>query len=398
MLIFFIHGVSTRNAQYSSLLEKGLEKRFDRIPSFHSSFWGNVYAETSKLWNSVNQDLKTLDPEQFQHKDFRQGYFSLFIGDAFTYLNSNRGARIRRIIADQLKDFIAHNPHEKELHLIAHSLGTVILWDILFSNQFEPDDAAFEIREILKGSTYNTLGNQITLKSITTMGSPIPFFNIMLGITSKQINSLSEQYFSDSITWLNIINASDILAYPIKPIFNEINSSLKFKDYFIVNPGNPVQSILKKFENNFLIEDIIKNAQVVVSAASAHRSYWEDPTVADVIRNHILNIPPIPQIPPITPNLPNKIIDQVINRLNSLKSALKEPKSNLNDILTLDQPLLELRFKDGSGILKFTKNVFGIHHIYILDSKGSLVFVAYSKLRYVERLQQEIEIIRQEFC
>ncbi|MGV2388747.1 MAG UNVERIFIED_CONTAM: hypothetical protein LVR29_12035 [Microcystis novacekii LVE1205-3] len=58
-----------------------------------------------------------------------------------------RGKQIRRIIADQLIDLVQAYPQETELHIVAHSLGTVILWDLLFSERFDPRIPLHEIRD-----------------------------------------------------------------------------------------------------------------------------------------------------------------------------------------------------------------------------------------------------------
>jgi len=54
------------------------------------------------------------------------------------------------------------------------------------------------------------------LKSITTMGSPILFFNMMLNISSAKIKDFTEKYHHQPLRWLNIIHSSDIIAYPLK--------------------------------------------------------------------------------------------------------------------------------------------------------------------------------------
>lgn len=135
--------------------------------------------DVGKIWNWIHQDLKEIkkeDPQAdlqdiFRYQQFRQGLMSDFVGDALTYLNSERGVKIRELIADHLDDFIKRNPQETDLHIVAHSMGSVILWDILSSDRFNSDDAAFKIRALVKGDSSNR-EQKVYLKSITTMGSP----------------------------------------------------------------------------------------------------------------------------------------------------------------------------------------------------------------------------------
>ena len=145
MIIYFIHGVATRDASYANKLIKLIEEECKRknmaIPYCYAGFWGKVLKGTEKLWRDIEQELQTqkqknsnFNPEQsFRYQNFRKEYLSYFIGDAFSYLGSDRGTQIRRIIADQLIDLIQAYPRETELHIVAHSLGTVIILDLLFS-------------------------------------------------------------------------------------------------------------------------------------------------------------------------------------------------------------------------------------------------------------------------
>ena len=54
MLIYFIHGVATRDASYANKLIKLIEEECKRknqaIPYCYAGFWGNVLKGTEKLW------------------------------------------------------------------------------------------------------------------------------------------------------------------------------------------------------------------------------------------------------------------------------------------------------------------------------------------------------------
>jgi hypothetical protein len=55
-----------------------------------------------------------------RYRDFREGFFSEFVGDMFAYLNEKRGSEIRKLIAQQLIQFLQDHPQETELHIITH--------------------------------------------------------------------------------------------------------------------------------------------------------------------------------------------------------------------------------------------------------------------------------------
>ncbi|HEY9649046.1 MAG TPA: hypothetical protein V6C95_00175, partial [Coleofasciculaceae cyanobacterium] len=260
MLVFFIHGVATQNVKYAHPLEELIRDEFQKInqpyPYFYSSFWASVLRDVGKIWNYIDQDLQELQKDNpqadlhdiFRYQKFRKDFLFEFFGDAFTYLNSERGAKIRELIANQLEDFINRNPSETELHIVCHSLGTVILWDILFSDKFQPDDAAFKIRSMIEGLEGSDGIRKVYLKSITTMGSPILLFNMMLGISAEKLYSFAKAYENDQpLKWINIIHSSDIIAYPLRSsLGKDLSNTLKFQDKYIHNDANSIEQQLRE--------------------------------------------------------------------------------------------------------------------------------------------------------
>ena len=206
MLVFFIHGVATRDVKYADTLQNLIKEKFIQrekpLPYFYSSFWGAVLKDISKLFNWIHQDLQeakknhpqTSVDDIFRYQKFREGFFSEFVGDILSYLNPERGLAIRKLIAQQLYDFLKKNPEETELHIVAHSLGTVILWDVLFSDRFSSKDPASYIRSMLKDLNQPNVAHKASLKSITTMGSPILFLNTMLDVKPEQVKKFVDGF------------------------------------------------------------------------------------------------------------------------------------------------------------------------------------------------------------
>ena len=298
MLVFFIHGVATRDACYSSNLQQLIKTEFsqrgEKNPHFYASFWGSALTDMGKIWNGIDDDLahakkkySKSDSEEFlKYRSFREGFFSQFMGDFFTYMNPDKGRKIRKTIADQLYDFIEENPNNSELHIVAHSLGTVILWDILFSDRFSAKDPALSIRDMiqeLQNQTDVKLKHQVNLSSITIMGSPILLLNMMLDVRSEKVNQFAHLYSSEqSLRWLNLIHGSDLMAYPLKANLHLAeNSYLKFEDEYLLEDANWVEKIARNFGQNDLA--------MAVSSGDAHNSYWNCPHTARLITNNILN-------------------------------------------------------------------------------------------------------------
>jgi hypothetical protein len=288
MLIFFIHGVATRDVKYSHSLIDGIKKEFSRekqkLPYFYSSFWGHVLNDFNKIWNYIDEDLNSLEKENpsisskdsFRYRQFREGLISEFTGDMFTYMNESQGYEVRQLIADQLTKFVDKHPEEEEVHIVAHSLGTVILWDILFSDKFKDGDPAFVIREIISNQKSEAKNRKISLVSITTMGSPILFFNAMLGIDAKKIERKIQDCTTKKIQWLNIVHASDVIAYPLSASLNlSCNSKLIFHDQFICKDANLLETAARKIHQ--------QEVALAASMKDAHTSYWTSSEVAKSI-------------------------------------------------------------------------------------------------------------------
>lgn len=406
MLIFFIHGVATRDVKYADglkeLLRKEFTRRGQRLPHFHSGFWGNVLSDLGQMWNSIDEGFQQhgiQDTESlFRYQKFRKGFLSDFVGDAFTYLNPERGTKIRGLILQQLQDFTSRYPQEEQLHIIAHSLGAVVLWDILFSNRFSSNDPAFEIRGMLRGNSDLDGSSQVCLKSITTMGSPIPLFNLMFDVSSKKSMPLVNQDIY-SLKWINVVHSSDIIAYPIKSSL-EVDSSwdLSVHDEFIQKDSNAAERAVRKFVESPAASiftrsqayiDAISHAPMVAGAGDAHRSYWNCNKTTVLIADNILDEEGSPG-----PKLV-EILQEVISRLGKVPGMTKH-LMHMNH--SLDTTLVDLNFKDGSGKLKLDINPVGVHHVYVFDRDGTCKFGGYVGWMHTNRLKKKIDLIRKKFC
>lgn len=412
MLIFFIHGVATRDAQYAEPLRALIRQEFHNkgiFPHFHASFWGNFLGDRDRMWNCIEQDLQELRQESppanlediFRYRKFREGFLSRFMGDFLAYLNPQRGAAIRKVIAQDLYHFLHDNPEEKELHIIAHSLGSVILWDVLFSERFSPQDPAFEIRAMINGLNQPKKAHQISLKSITTMGSPILFLNTMLDVKPEQVRQFVAGYQEEPLRWVNIIHASDIIAYPLRASL-KLNSSdnLHFKDKFLDNDANSLERTLSNFAKsdnkivqaigvvNPLINEAIAYAPMLVGAGDSHIGYWNCRQTASLITANILG-----KDEPEPPNT----IKQVINCLNQVDGMTDKKVTDLR-LHILNETLEELNFKDGMGKLILMANPLQVHHVFIFDRYDNCKFAGYVGWLHVNGLIKKVKFIKSQFC
>lgn len=413
MLVFFIHGVATQDVKYArsleSLIREEFKKRGQSCPQFYSSFWANILKDVGKMWNWIEQDLQEFQEENsqsdlhdiFRYQKFRKDFLFEFFGDAFTYLNSERGAEIRRLIAYQLEDFIKLNPQENELHIVSHSLGSIILWDILFSDKFKPNDPAFKIRTLIEGLGSASEGRKVYLNSITTMGSPILLFNMMLGTNPEEVKSFADTYPEDNpLRWINIIHSSDIIAYPLRSSL-DIDSYDKFlfKDKYILGDANSTEKTLREFVNsknkvvqaiglvNPLINEAVALAPMFAGAGEGHTQYWNCRQTACLITANILGE---------TGDIFTKeddTIERVINYLKQVPGMTPHQQPDLPNHI-LDKTLEEISFKNGSGKLMLTVNPLRIHHVYVFDRSDNCRFSGYVGLIHGDGLKKMVESIK----
>jgi len=286
MLVWFMHGASVRQSGYADPLRSRLIAAFSTaaqpMPEFYSCFWGDVLEGNSNLWEWVEQDLATFQwdhPELeledvFHYRQRREQLVSGFFNDIFNYLNPDIGQQVRRAIALQFLNFLSDSPGSDDLHIVAHSLGSVILWDILFCDRFDTTDPAYYIRNVIKGLSGPGSGRKVRLRSITTLGSPLLFFNRMLAINPQQLHHFARRYTGAPLRWVNVIHASDIFAYPIRASLAGDDTLLYLRDHYLG-------------ERNFLKQNIADLA-LAIGLATDHTRYWRSRRVANLVLANLL--------------------------------------------------------------------------------------------------------------
>lgn len=286
MLVWFMHGASVRQVGYADPMRSRLIEEFTAqglpVPEFYSSFWGEALGDTHQVWAWVQQDLEAFkwDHPQidlddiFHYRQRREQLITGFFNDIFNYLNSEQGRQVRKTIAVQLLNFLTTAPFEDELHIVAHSLGCVILWDILFSDKLPANDPAFYIRDVIKGLSGAGPGRKVKLRSVTMMGSPLLFFDRLLDIDEQRIRDFANRYTGKPLRWINIIHASDIFAYPIRASLELEDASLYVRDEYLG-------------ERNF-IKKSIGDVAMALGLVADHSRYWHSSRAAKLVAANLL--------------------------------------------------------------------------------------------------------------
>lgn len=132
---------------------------------------------------------------------------SRFLGDIFVYL-SERGTKnapgpiVRDVVADLDKAVAAKQPGDNKLVVIGHSLGGVILYDIL--TYFRPD---------LKFDVFATIGSQVALFEEMTL-----YRASNAAIPPSPPEDLLDQPMSVG-KWLNVFDTNDVFSFKAGTVF-----------------------------------------------------------------------------------------------------------------------------------------------------------------------------------
>ncbi len=295
--VLFVHGVNTReqreNPQYASELIKSLKSQsldFRELPLY----WGDVNkpAEEKLLERLQASPLW----EQMWFRTFREQQLLQFAGDAALYISRHVGYKvIERLKTDALK-VLQNANSDDSLHLVTHSWGTVILFDIFFATRWDDPKIpghkeVMEIRDCIFGLSGENHGidEGIKLASIHTMGSPIAIFSLTsvnssdgsshdITIKLKELfSSLYDARNGEKLPWRNFIHPGDPIAFPLKKLMIDlVDNEEKYLDF---------QDVISAESNlfSFLTEPMNQKSLALLQGGEAHGSYWQSQKVIEEI-------------------------------------------------------------------------------------------------------------------
>jgi hypothetical protein len=302
--ILSVHGVKTRREDEFCRLASTLFNQIQAsIPNPTRNlkpiyfFWGNLNVEalTELRKNGLEQSDTWQD---FWFRGFRTEQVLEFVGDAALYLSRHIGSEVvRKLISDVVPILKGARPGDR-LHLVTHSWGTVVLFDILFASRWEDPSLdnspstqgirqmVADIRNALFGLGENEKAG-IPLSSINTMGSPLALFTLLSingnsnGQSSHQLaenlKTLLENLYNrrqKPLPWSNFAHPGDPIAYPLEgPIKLVFDDNIKFLN---------IQDVMTT-KGPWLLRPFSQRLLPLLWGGQAHGSYWENRTVATTI-------------------------------------------------------------------------------------------------------------------
>jgi hypothetical protein len=313
--VLFIHGVNTRSEREKpdyadelfELIRQNVDKSYElqKIPLY----WGDVNKEGEEklLCKLQSQDSCW---QQLWFKQFRQTTLLQFAGDGASYISRTVGSKVvEKLNQDMLKHGLDKADSEDRLHLVTHSWGTVILFDVLFAERWnDPNIQAYQCVQEIRSRLYGVEPNPpqgIRLSSIHTMGSPIALFSLLDVVKGEKqaagvpeltelqarqrathditpklealLKNLCKKLNGNKLPWRNYIHPGDPVAWPLNPLIYSLVDGLSQ----CVNVEDVVTQ-LKGFDYLNLLFSQTPLA-LLLNGGRAHGSYFTSTKVAQKI-------------------------------------------------------------------------------------------------------------------
>lgn len=319
--ILFLHGVNVRefpDGPDDANFPKYANPLFERIQNSLKGA-GTVYnlEKIAIYYGDLNmQEEQTLvdlyqrspDWKNFWFRHARENFLLQIIGDIALYISPTVSAHIVARLHQALKRLPRDLREGGRLHLVSHSLGTIILFDILFASRWDNKDVPgydtiMQLRETLYG-----LGDHCTesihIASIHTMGSPIALFSLLnmhrhamqqetgpdtmmdhahdIGPRLQQfLQHLSRDRKGKPLPWWNFAHPGDPLASPLAQIVPHLVDQERcyLNVHDMITSSHDLQ--------DWLITRFRQSPAALIHSKAAHHSYWDSQKVASRIAQTI---------------------------------------------------------------------------------------------------------------
>lgn len=321
--ILFVHGVNVREKldndnpnTYGQNIRELLKNEKQKTYRYADALFDLIQREVPALklrkvplyWGNVSDAvLRQFQPsitsssawEHFWYKDFRTRQLLPFTGDAALYISRHVGSLAVEQIKEQAFELLSGYQPQDRLHLVTHSWGTVILFDILFAHRWDdPDIPGFQSVQDIRKNIFGVPPNipeGIRLASIHTMGSPLAMFSLISLIgqfnegSSHDISPKLEELLKNlthdgnKIPWRNFVHPGDPLALPLEkvvPILVDRSEKYINIQDILTSGSGWLEVLAKPLSSTFL---------ALINGGNAHNSYWNSLIVAQAIAKTILN-------------------------------------------------------------------------------------------------------------
>ncbi len=237
--IIFIHGIGDAALKSAEAFEKNIKKETVHMGvEVHKFFWKNLISKREgqlkkKLGHFPKKELLSFN---FNLKESIETYLIVqlrrhligYFGDAVFYLSESS-----KKVTSQLENAIleiAKEDNKAKISIVAHSLGSVIAFDVLSDKKFQ-----MKMKK-----------NLLSIENLFTVGSPLALFLLRSEADHKQKLEITGE-------WQNIYDKRDIIASPLSQFFD------KCKDFQVkIQDSNPLTAHLNYFNDPIVLNKILR--------------------------------------------------------------------------------------------------------------------------------------------
>lgn len=206
----------------------------DRLQAAYEKEKGSLYNLADKLL------------DKFAYFDLARRFFITAVSDVLLYESDYWRDKVRQTLLDKINSYIKSND---PVSVVGHSLGSVVSFDTLYYNsRHNPDWLAANFKPT----------------NLFTIGAPIACFSLELDDqTGEQkprylpadqtppeldpANTNPDLHFiRDEGVWLNMLDAQDLIGYPLEEIFKD---KFRVKDILVQTGTNPLKAHTDYWKN-----------------------------------------------------------------------------------------------------------------------------------------------------
>ena len=268
--VLFVHGVKSRQPEAFDRTTQELLQSVQRTMGSNGRslkpipvFWGDLNVQPQA---TLRQGLEASPQwKNLWLTDFRIKEVIEFAGDAALYLSRHVGAQVVQRFHQRALPVLQGAQPGDRLHLVTHSLGSVILFDLLFAARWDDPsldkDASTRQTRPMVAQLRNALfglgqqpGQGLPIASVHTLGSPIALFSL-LSVTgdsthdlTKELRSLLQTSYHQrgkkALPWYNYLHPGDPIAYPLQGLMPRLMGNAQLyvhlRDVVTEHRGLPV--------------------------------------------------------------------------------------------------------------------------------------------------------------
>ena len=242
--VLFVHGIGVSTQDYAEPMIQRIRRRLPKAVRPHvvfgSAFWADIVRPHQRHFFQKAQHAADLRDSTYRR-------FALEgLGDAAAYQKTPKRIdapyfKIQAKVRDALHALDVATDPARPLIVVGHSLGCHILssfiWDVNSVKQYAADDLAKQddktrdfYNMLTSGSPFRRLD---TLAGIVTMGSNMPLFTFtfergdVTPITKARPGKVPafpgpglSNATATKAHWINFYSRNDLLAYPLKPLYD----------------------------------------------------------------------------------------------------------------------------------------------------------------------------------